>query len=436
MIQSIIESMENRPLRKLIVLLSLLILMLGSVSSAQDDRLQIVASHSILADVISNIVGDMADVTSTMPVGADPHSFEPVPSDLTTIADADIVFVNGAFFEEGLLEAIENADTDMNIVTVSSCVQVISFSGHDDHSDEEDHDHEEGEEHADDEEHDHEEGEEHADEEEHDHEMGEMSDIAELCEQHVAEMEALHEADEDHDHGDEEHADEEDHDHEHAHSDMETLGFMYAVDCGEGHSHEGEEHTDEEEHEESEDHDHGACDPHVWMEPHNVMFWTMLIRDTLVEADPANAETYTTNATSYLNAVDELAHDFVIPLVETVPEDNRIIITSHDSLGYFAARFDFEIATTVIPGGNTMVEPSTADIAEIIDLINEEGVMAIFGETTVNDAVVQTIADETGAELFVLYSGSLSESDGPASTYLDYMRYNVTTIAEALSGGM
>ena len=86
---------------------------------------------------------------------------------------------------------------------------------------------------------------------------------------------------------------------------VETLGALYQADCGEGHGHimkkrantkkseEHEEHGDDEH-----GHDHGACDPHVWMEPHNVMYWTMLIRDTLIELDPANAETYTANAVS------------------------------------------------------------------------------------------------------------------------------------------
>ena len=104
-----------------VVLLNLLLLLSIPFSNAQEDRLQVVGSHSILSDVIANVAGDAADVTSTMPLGADPHSFQPTPSDLTALADADVVFINGAFFEEGLLEAIENAGDDMNIVT-ASCV--------------------------------------------------------------------------------------------------------------------------------------------------------------------------------------------------------------------------------------------------------------------------------------------------------------------------
>jgi len=450
-----------------VVLLNLLLLLSAPFSNAQEDRLQVVGSHSILSDVIANVAGDAADVTSMMPRGADPHSFQPTPSDLTALADADVVFINGALFEEGLLEVIENAGDDMNIVTASSCVEIIAFGRHDEHGDEE-HAHEEGEEHSN-EEHTHEEGEEHSDEEhdedeEYEHEEHEhdddMSAMAMLCGQHYAEMEALHEdshdhGDEEHDHeegeehSNEEHAHEEDENHEHSdeehahedgheHAKAETLGALYTADCGEGHGghhDEGGEHEEGEDHGDEHGHDHGACDPHVWMEPHNVMYWTMLIRDTLIELDPANAETYAANADSYLEAVDTLVHDFVMPMVETLPEENRILITNHDAFGYFATRFDFEIVGTVIPGVSTLAEASTGDIAETIDLIREQNIPAIFAETTVSDDLVQQIADETGVQFYVLYSGSLSDADGPASTYLDYIRYNVTTIVEALGGG-
>ena len=243
-------------------------------------------------------------------------------------------------------------------------------------------------------------------------------------EEHDHEGEEYDHEDEEHDHEGEEH-NHEGEEHNHAH--VETLGALYTLDCGEGHSH--EEHEEGEEHE----HNHGSCDPHVWMEPHNVMYWTMLIRDTLIEQDPDNAEVYTANAAAYLEELDALAHDFVMPLVATLPEENRVLITNHDAFGYFATRYEFEVVGTIIPSVSTLAEPSSADLAAIIDLIREENVPAIFSETTVSDELAQQIADETGAQVYVLYSGSLSKLDGPASTYIDYMRYNVTTIVEALA---
>ena len=437
-------------------------------SFAQAEPLQVLASHSILADVVTQVAGDAADVVTLIPGGADPHSFQPTPSDLTALADADVVFINGAFFEEGLLEGIENASDDMNIVTASSCVQIIAFGGHaDEASDEhEDEDHEEGEEHdhEEDEEHEHED-EDHKEGEDHDHEehKGELSAMATLCEQHNDEMAAFYEVDheegdehaheedeaeDEHDHEEDEAEDEHDHEEdevedEHAHEEgeeheqhIETLGALYEADCGEGHGHEGEGEEEANEEDGEHAHGHGVCDPHVWMEPHNVMYWTMLIRDTLIELDPANTETYNDNASTYLATVDALIQDFMVPMVETVAEENRVLVTNHDAFGYFAANYDFEIVGSIIPSLSTLSEPSAGDIAEVIDLINEQDIPAIFAETTVSDDLVQQVAEETGVPVTVLYSGSLSDANGPASTYLDYIRYNITTIVEALGGGM
>lgn len=354
------------------------------VAQAQGERLQVVASHSILGDVVAIIAGDAADVTMTMPRGTDPHSFQPVPGDLVAMANADVIFINGMFFEEGLLESIENAGDDMNIVTASACVEILAFGAHDEDADE------------------------HSDEHEADADQDEMSAIATLCKQHNAEITAFHGQD--------------------YHNEVETLGMLYTLDCGGDHAEDGDEQDGE--------HTEGSCDPHVWMDPHNVMYWAMLIRDTVIELDPANAEVYAANTAAYLVELEALKHDFIMPLVETLPTEKRILVTSHDSLGYFAAHNAFKIVSTIIPGGSTLAEPSTADIVNVIETIRAENVPAIFTETTVNPNLAQQIASETGATVYVLYSGSLSDTDEPASTYLDYMRYNVTTIVEALSNDM
>ena len=392
-----------------------------STVSAQEERLQVAASYTILADVVQNVAGDAADVTTLMPVNADPHTFEPTPRDLTVLADADVIFVNGALFEEGLLESIESAGENTNILEASTCVEMIAYgAGGHDHSDEEHADEDHSDEDHSDEEHS---DEDHADE---DHSEGEevevSSEMVELCSGHEAEFEAIHDMREVDEDGEE-------HDHEHG----ETLGALYAVDCGEGHDHDDED--GEEMAEGDHDHEHGACDPHVWMNPHNVMYWTMMIRDTLVEMDPNNADAYTANAEAYLLELDSLMHDFIIPSMDSIPEANRVLVTNHESLGYLANYFEMEVVATVLPGNVTGAEPSTAAIADVIDTINEEGVSAIFAETTVSDDITQQVANETGAEIFTLYSGSLSAADGPAATYIDYMTYNVGTIADALSAG-
>ena len=362
-------------------LLFVIVAALSTVAIAQENRLQIVASHSILGDVVQNIAGDAADISITLPAGADPHSFQPIPADLVELANADVVFVNGAFFEEGLIEAIENADSDMNIVAVSVCIELLDFEGHA----HEDHEHGE---HDDDEEHD---DEDHSDEEHEEHDDEDHSD-------------------EEHEHDDQDHSDEDCEQH-HAEIDytinFETIGTLHDIDCDAG------------------------CDPHVWMLPENVMLWTVLIRDTLIELDPDNSAIYTDNAASYLQELSELSETFILPMLDSLPVESRLLVTNHDSLAYFAAGYDFEIVSTVISGGSTVAEPGAADIVSVIDLINERQVLAIFAENTISDDVVRQISDETGVEIALLYSGSLSEDD-TANTYLDYMRYNVTTIVSAL----
>ena len=349
--------------------------------AAQHDRMQVAASHSILADVVHHVAGDQADITLLMPAGADPHNFQPTPKDLTAIADAQLVFVNGARFEEQLLDAIENAADDVSIIAASACVEIIAIgsSAPDEHGDE-DHD-------------------EH-DDEDREHEMETSAD----CEQHDRELAMLS-------------------DDEHTHDDAAALGRLEEIDCGADH------------HDDDDDHDsHGVCDPHVWMNPRNVMYWTLMIRDSLSQADPDSAAVYAANAAAYLDELLALSEEFIEPALDALPQQRRILITSHDSLGYLAASYDFKIIDTVIPGGSTTSEPSARDVAALIDLIKAEDVPAIFGETFVNENIMRTIARETAAELVVLYSGTLSASDGPAATYLDYMRYNLTAIIDALNG--
>ncbi len=354
-------------------------------AAAQTERLQVVASFSILADVAAHVAGDAADVRSLMPAGSDPHSYTPIPQDLVALAEADVVFVVGANFEETLFSTIANAADGMNIVAASSCIDILPFGG-------EAHDH--------------------AEEETHDAEHSEReAELAALCEAHHAELAALHGVET------ELHAD-------HAH--VEPLGTLYTLAC---------DHHDEEEAAQGEHtHTAGSCDPHVWTDPYNGMYWAMLIRDTLSAMDPANAEVYAANTAAYLAALDGLARDELRPLLETVPEANRKLVTAHSAFGYFANAYGFTQVGVIIPGGSTLAEPSAAEIAALITTIREQAVPAIFAETTVNSTLTEQIAAETGARFYTLYSGTLSAPDGPAATYIDYLRYNARTIAAALGG--
>ncbi|MCU0481929.1 MAG: zinc ABC transporter substrate-binding protein, partial [Anaerolineae bacterium] len=227
-------------------------------------------------------------------------------------------------------------------------------------------------------------------------------------------------------------------DEEH-HGKAEYLG-VYGVDveCDEHHE-EGEEHSKAyvtRNHEEGEEeHDHGACDPHVWTNPLNVMVWANNIAGTFGDLDEDNRDIYLANAQAYIEQLATLSDEMRV-LIDAVPEENRVIVTNHNFLGYFAAEYGFEVVGTVIPSASSMAQVAPQDIAELIEVIQDEGVKAIFAEYAVSTDIAETVASEVGYDVAVvrIYSDSLGEADGEASTYLDMIRYNVTAIVNALKG--
>ena len=119
-------------------------------------------------------------------------------------------------------------------------------------------------------------------------------------------------------------------------------------------------------------------------------------------------------------------------MVRGIPAHQRALVTTHSFMGYFADEYDFNMIGVIIPGGTDMAEPSPQAIAELITVMQAASVNAIFTETSSSDRLTDAVAGETDAAVAALYSGSLSEADGPAATYIDYMRYNAQTIVDAL----
>ncbi len=194
-----------------------------------------------------------------------------------------------------------------------------------------------------------------------------------------------------------------------------------------GHDH-ADEHGDEDEHA----HDHGPLDPHFWFDPHRVERAANEIAARLSVLDPDGSDVYRSNAEAYSEELDELAH-WIEDQVALIPEDRRLLVTSHDSFQYFATAFGFEVVGAVFPGGTTEAEPSAQEMAELIHEIEEAGAPAVFTETIVSDTLAERVSEEAGAEIvYGLYTGSLSNPDGDAGTYLDLMRYNTMSIVEAL----
>ena len=115
-----------------------------------------------------------------------------------------------------------------------------------------------------------------------------------------------------------------------------------------------------------------------------------------------------------------------------VPAQNRKLVTDHAVLSYFAERYGFEQIGLVVPSLSTNASPSAQELAALEDAIRQAGVRAIFVSKEVNPEISNQVAQDTGARLVAIYSGSLGEPGSGADNYLDWMRYNVNAIVEAL----
>ena len=177
---------------------------------------------------------------------------------------------------------------------------------------------------------------------------------------------------------------------------------------------------------------HNEGDPHFWLDPLSVIRYAENIRDGLSQADPAGQAIYAQNAAAYITQLTEL-DNWIKTELEAIPPAQRLIVTNHESFGYFADRYGFQIVGTIIPSVSTGATPSAQQMAQLINDIRASGVSAIFIETGANPELADQIAAETGVQVVTdLYSHSISEPGGKAPTYIAMMKYNVTTILEAL----
>jgi ABC-type Zn uptake system ZnuABC Zn-binding protein ZnuA len=177
---------------------------------------------------------------------------------------------------------------------------------------------------------------------------------------------------------------------------------------------------------------HPQGDPHMWMNPLKAINYAEQIRDGLSQADPAGKAIYAQNATAYIAKIQAL-DQWVRQQVNQLPVEKRLLVTNHDALGYFAQAYNFKIIGAVIPSVTTDASPSAQQLASLIDIIRKSGAPAIFLDIGENRNLADEIASETGAKVVTdLYVESLSGPDGPAPTYIDMIKYDVTTIISAL----
>ena len=181
-------------------------------------------------------------------------------------------------------------------------------------------------------------------------------------------------------------------------------------------------------HDHSHGHSHGSTDPHWWHSILNVQAVAAQICDAFVAADPAGKATYETNAKNLQTRL-ALLSKWVRLQLAALPKANRVLVTSHDALGYFAKDNGFEIFA--VQGISTSDQPSSQNVKRLIGEIKARKVKAIFAENIENPKVLEQITNETGAKPGgVLYADGLGS--GPAGTYEGMMKSNVATIVEAL----
>lgn len=173
-------------------------------------------------------------------------------------------------------------------------------------------------------------------------------------------------------------------------------------------------------------------DPHFWLDPTKAIRYVQNIREGLSQADPDGREIYAANAAAYIAQLQDL-DAWIAEQVAQLPSDRRLLVTNHESFGYFADRYGFKIIGTIIPAVSTNAAPSAWQIAQLVDTIRATGVKAIFLETGTNPQLAEQIAREAGVKIIAtLYTHSLSPPGGDAPTYLDMMMYNTRTIVESL----
>jgi len=172
-------------------------------------------------------------------------------------------------------------------------------------------------------------------------------------------------------------------------------------------------------------------DPHFWLDPNNVIVYVQNIRDGLSKADPDGAATYAANAEAYIKKLRDL-DAWIRTQVSTIPEKNRLLVTNHESQGYFADRYGFTVVGTILSNVSSSASPSAQDMVQLVARIRATGAKAIFLETGANPQLARQLAQEAGVKVVeTLYDHSITNGP-PAGSYIDMMRYNVTVIVDAL----
>jgi len=286
-----------------------------NVTSARAESLKLVATTSIVGDVVRSIAADRASVTILMGPGVDPHLYRQTQADIAAMAQADAVFWNGLYLEAQLEEFLKRLEQRTNVIAIAEAVPSEFLIEHPDYP--------------------------------------------------------------------------------------------------------------------------GRYDPHVWMDPQLWRHAVLATRDALILLDPAGEEVFTANAELYLAGLDELAA-YADTVLASVADEQRVLISAHDAFSYFGRAYDFEVLG--IQGISTESEAGLKHIADLVDVIVERRIGAVFVETSVSDRSIRSLLEGVAARgLSVpiggeLYSDALGAPGSYEGTWIGMIDSNVTTITRALGG--
>ena len=298
------------PSRRHVLCLAGFAAMLAGSPALAQSKINVVATFSIIADLVSNVGGDRVEVTALVGPNSDSHVFSPTPADAKKLAAAKVVFVNGLGLEGWMTRLVSASGSKAPTFVASTGIKTRKM--------------------------------------EDDHHPGRM-----------------------------------------------------------------------------------VTDPHAWQSIANAKIYVANIRDGLSKADPPGKSVYEANAKAYLAKLEALEQE-VKAAIGKIPADHRRIITTHDAFGYFGGAYGMAFISP--EGVSTDAEPSAKDVARIIAQIRKQKIPAVFMENITDPRLMQQIAKETGAKIGgTLYSDALSDTKGPAATYIDMMRSNVNELSKALA---
>ena len=213
-----------------------------------------------------------------------------------------------------------------------------------------------------------------------------------------------------------------------------SSGLPVSHATGEGEAHadekEGEAHADE-----KEAHGHGETDPHWWHDLTNLEAATTEVETALIAADPAAKDQITANADAYRAKIKKVDEQ-IRACLNKVPANERLIVTDHDAFIYFTERYGVTSKGAVFPSTSTQGQASAGEVAALEKLIREEKVKAIFPESSLNPALAERIASDTGASSdYTLYGDTLGAADSPEGTVLGAEAANAKAMVAGMTGG-